>query len=207
MATRDLALRVKRVIDVVGATLAGVLLSPVIGAAAFAVRLNLGRPILFRQERPGKGGSTFTLYKLRTMTEATNDRGESLSDEIRATPVGRTLRRWSIDELPELWNVMKGDMSLVGPRPLLVDYLPLYSDEQARRHDMRPGITGLAQVSGRNDQTWEDRLALDVFYVDNWSLCLDVRIVARTLGKVLTGEGVSSPGLTTMQRFRGASHE
>ena len=196
----------KRAIDVAGAATAGALLLPVLVGAAVAVRLSLGSPVVFRQERPGRQAKPFTLYKLRTMTDQRNDDGELLADSERLTPTGSLLRRWSIDELPELWNVVSGDMSLVGPRPLLVEYLDLYSDEQMRRHEMRPGLTGLAQISGRNDQTWEERLALDVWYVDHWSLWLDMKIIAKTAMKVLLGEGVANPDHATMGRFEGSQH-
>ena len=195
---------VKRAFDVAGAAVAGAILAPVIGAAALGVRLRIGRPIIFRQTRPGWHGQVFTLYKFRTMTDDSDDDGEPLPDDERLTPTGSMLRRWSVDELPELWNVLRGDMSLVGPRPLLVDYLDLYTNEQMRRHEMRPGLTGLAQVSGRNDQSWEERLALDVWYVDHWSLWLDAKIIALTVRKVLVGEGVSAPGRATMTRFEGS---
>lgn len=207
MRGNQLALWAKRAVDVFGSATAGVVLLPVLAGAAVAVRLRIGRPVIFRQPRPGRDGRVFTLYKFRTMTTEADDNGDLLPDEARLTPIGISLRRWSIDELPELWNILKGDMSLVGPRPLLVDYVPLYSDEQLRRHEMRPGLTGLAQVQGRNAQSWEDRLALDVWYVDHWSLWLDTRIVVRTLVDVLTGDGVSSPGRATMGRFEGTQHE
>ena len=202
--TQRWALALKRMVDVVGATFGGLLLGPVVAAAAVAVRFRIGRPVIFKQVRPGRNGARFTLFKVRTMTDERGAAGELLSDEERLTPLGSGLRRWSIDELPELWNVLRGDMSLVGPRPLLAEYLDLYTDEQMRRHKMRPGLTGLAQVRGRNDQSWEERLALDVWYVDHWNLWLDAAIIARTVRKVLAGEGVSAQGQATMGRFEGS---
>ncbi len=200
-------LGLKRIVDIVGGAIAAALLSPVLGGAALAARFRIGRPVLFRQVRPGYRGAPFTLVKLRTMTDDRDASGELLPDDARLTPLGSSLRRWSIDELPELWNVVRGDMSLVGPRPLLMEYLDLYSDEQMRRHDMRPGITGLAQVRGRNDQTWEDRLALDVWYVDNWSLWLDAKIMGETVVKVFKREGVSASGHATMPRYEGGARD
>ena len=199
-------LAVKRASDLAAAAAAGVLLLPVLAGAALTVRMGVGSPVLFRQPRPGRDGKVFTLYKLRTMTDRTASDGTLLPDAERLTPVGNALRRWSIDELPELWNVIKGDMSLVGPRPLLVEYLDLYDDEQLRRHEMRPGLTGLAQISGRNDQTWEERLALDVWYIDHWSLWLDAKIIAKTVVRVLAGDGVANPEHATMGRFEGSQH-
>ena len=195
---------IKRMIDVSVAALAGAILLPVLAGTGVAIRFRIGRPVVFRQTRPGWHAEPFTLYKFRTMTNATDTDGALLSDEERLTLLGSTLRRWSLDELPELWNILKGDMSLVGPRPLLMEYLDLYTEEQMRRHEMRPGLTGLAQVSGRNNQTWEDRLALDVWYVDHWSLWLDIRILVATVFKVLVGEGTSAPGHVTMGRFEGS---
>jgi lipopolysaccharide/colanic/teichoic acid biosynthesis glycosyltransferase len=188
----------KRGIDVVGALVGlAVGAAPLLVAAA-VVRLTMGAPVLFRQVRPGRDGEPFTLVKLRTM------RSGAGSDTERLTPFGRFLRSTSLDELPELWNVLRGDMSLVGPRPLLVEYLPLYSERQARRHEVRPGLTGLAQVSGRNLLDWEDRLELDVRYVETWSLGLDLRILARTALAVLRREGISGPGEATMSPFTGS---
>ena len=196
----------KRMIDVFAAALAGAVLLPVLAGTGAAIRSRIGRPVVFRQTRPGLHAESFTIHKFRTMTNATDTDGALLSDEERLTPLGSTLRRWSLDELPELWNILKGDMSLVGPRPLLMEYLDFYSDDQMRRHEMRPGLTGLAQISGRNDQTWEDRLALDVWYIDHWSLWLDIRILAATVFKVLVGEGTSAPGHVTMGRFEGSHY-
>ena len=170
---------------------------------AALVRRGLGSPVLFRQTRSGLGGTSFPLVKFRSMRDAVDERGEPLPDERRLTPFGRALRATSLDELPTLWNVLRGDMSLVGPRPLLPRYLPLYSAEQARRHEVRPGITGWAQVNGRNALSWEARFALDVWYVDNRSLALDLRILAMTVGKVLRRDGISPPGEATMPYFVG----
>ncbi len=196
---------VKRAVDVVGAIGAGVLLSPIIVGIVVS-QIGLKGSVLFVQGRPGRFGEPFTIYKFRTMTDDRCPDGELLPDSSRITPIGQLLRRWSLDELPELWNIVKGDMSLVGPRPLLLEYMSLYNDEQMRRHEMRPGLTGLAQVSGRNDQSWEERLALDVWYVDHWSLRLDAKILIMTVAKVLTGEGVAAPGSATMPRFEGVKH-
>jgi sugar transferase EpsL len=193
----------KRTIDMVGGSVALVALAPVLAALYAVIRMSLGSPVLYRQARPGLRGRVFVLYKFRTMTEEVDEDGVRKSDERRLTRVGRFLRRTSLDELPELWNVVRGEMSLVGPRPLLVEYLPLYTPHQARRHEVRPGITGLAQVSGRNALGWEDRFQLDVWYVDNWSILLDLRILGRTIIKVLKREGISGAGRETMEPFRG----
>jgi lipopolysaccharide/colanic/teichoic acid biosynthesis glycosyltransferase len=190
----------KRLLDLVAASLALVVTSPLLLGSALLVRLRMGSPVLFRQRRPGLGGRSFTLLKLRTMRP---ERGNDLPDSERLTPLGRRLRRWSVDELPELWNVLRGEMSLVGPRPLLEEYLDRYSPEQARRHEVLPGITGWAQVHGRNETSWERRLALDVWYVDNLSAALDLRILLATARMLLSGSGVSAPGHATMPRFRG----
>lgn len=195
----------KRAIDIVASSLALVLLSPVLLVLLVLVRLKLGSPAIFSQERPGLGGRTFRLYKFRTMTDARDSSGALLPDDERLTPFGRFLRSTSLDELPEFWNVLKGDMSLVGPRPLLVEYLDRYTPEQARRHEVRPGITGLAQVSGRNELSWEERFKLDVWYVDNHTLWLDLKILAMTVWKAIRREGVSSPGHATMPEFRGST--
>ena len=197
----------KRLVDVVGSSLALVVLSPIIGAVAALVRTKIGSPILFRQVRPGRNGEPFQIVKFLTMTSDRAPDGSLLTDEERLVETGRLLRRWSLDELPELFNVISGDMSLVGPRPLLMEYLPRYTAEQARRHEVRPGVTGLAQVSGRNDLSWEDRFELDVWYVDNWSIWLDVKILVTTVGRVFTGRGVSEQGSATMTPFEGSSEE
>ena len=181
-----------------------VTLSPVLLGVALAVRVRLGSPVLFRQTRPGLGGRPFEMVKFRTMTDAQDAEGQLLPDADRLTPFGRFLRSSSLDELPELWNVLKGDMSLVGPRPLLMRYLDRYTPEQARRHEVRPGITGLAQTSGRNALSWDDKFALDVWYVDHQSLGLDLKILARTVLKVIRRDGISAAGEATMSEFGGA---
>jgi sugar transferase EpsL len=195
---------VKRTFDVAGAALLLVLLSPLLAVIAIVVRIAFGSPVLFRQQRPGLHSRPFTLLKFRTMNERRGADGELLPDAERLTPVGRLLRRTSLDELPELLNVLAGDMSLVGPRPLLMEYLPLYTPEQMRRHDVRPGLTGWTQVNGRNALSWEDKFTLDVWYVDHRSLRLDLEILARTVREVLTGRGVSARGHATMEEFRGS---
>lgn len=189
---------VKRSIDVVGSVVGLVVSAPVMAVEAVLVRLTMGRPVLFRQPRPGRHGEVFTLVKFRTMTG-----DASQPDEARLTPVGRVLRQTSLDELPELLNVLRGEMSLVGPRPLLPEYLNRYDNQQARRHEVKPGLTGLSQISGRNAQTWEDRLTLDVWYVDHWTVGLDLRILRRTLPHVLRGHGVRAPGSATKEPFGG----
>jgi len=193
----------KRLIDLVVGGLAYVVSLPVQGALAFLVRRKLGSPVLFRQPRPGKDGEIFELVKFRTMLEVDEAQG-LVSDEQRMTPFGAFLRSTSLDELPSLWNVVKGDMSLVGPRPLLVRYLERYTPEQARRHEVRPGITGLAQVSGRNAISWDEKFAKDVEYVDNRSLLLDLRIVLQTITKVVKRDGISAAGEATMTEFMGS---
>jgi sugar transferase EpsL len=194
---------VKRAFDAAGAALLLVLLSPLLAVIAIIVRIALGSPVLFRQRRPGLHGRPFLLLKFRTMSERRGPGGDLLSDAERLTRVGRLLRRTSLDELPELLNVLAGDMSLVGPRPLLMEYLPLYTPEQMRRHEVRPGLTGWTQVNGRNALSWEDKFALDVWYVDHRSVRLDLEILARTVREVLTGRGVSASGHATMEEFRG----
>jgi sugar transferase EpsL len=197
----------KRAFDVVGASLALVVLSPLLAVVALLVRVRMGSPVLFRQRRPGRDGRAFVMTKFRTMTDRRGADGELLPDAERLTALGRWLRRTSIDELPELLNVVHGDMSLVGPRPLLMEYLPLYTPEQARRHEVRPGITGWAQVNGRNAVTWEEKFALDVWYVDHRSFALDLDILRRTVTQVLGGHGVSAPGHATTEPFRGSIEE
>jgi lipopolysaccharide/colanic/teichoic acid biosynthesis glycosyltransferase len=194
---------IKRGIDVAAATVGLVLFAVPMLAVAAAIRVGMGSPVIFRQQRPGKGGAPFELLKFRTMRPPLSSERATDDDGMRITALGVFLRRTSLDELPTLWNVLRGDMSLVGPRPLLMEYLPLYSAEQSRRHAVRPGLTGWAQIHGRNDQTWEERLAMDVWYVDHQSLMLDLRIIVATIGKVLSGAGVSSPGHATMPKFRG----
>lgn len=193
----------KRAVDVVAGTGALVVLSPVIAAVGVLVRVKLGSPVLFRQRRPGLGGEVFELYKFRTMTDERDESGELLPDSKRLTAFGKMLRETSLDELPELVNIVRGDMSLVGPRPLLVEYLPLYDERQARRHEVRPGLTGLAQVRGRNLLSWEDKFEADVEYVENVSLALDASIVLRTVLQVLRRDGIAGEGTATMQPFRG----
>jgi sugar transferase EpsL len=194
---------VKRLMDLFGAGVGLLLLSPVIAATAVVVRVALGRPVLFRQERPGLHGRPFRMFKFRTMLDARDAAGAPLPDDRRLTRAGRILRGTSLDELPALWNVLRGDMSLVGPRPLLMEYLPLYSPLQARRHEVRPGITGWAQIHGRNAVDWDERFALDTWYVDNHSLLLDMRILLMTMGRVLARDGISREGHATMPRFTG----
>lgn len=193
----------KRLLDVVGASFGLLLLSPVLLVLTLFVRASMGAPVFFRQQRPGRHGKPFGMVKFRTMRDARDAAGKPLPDAERLTRVGQLLRSTSLDELPELWNVLKGDMSLVGPRPLLMDYLPLYSAEQARRHAVRPGITGWAQVNGRNALSWDEKFKLDVWYVDHHSLWLDVRILCLTVFKVFRREGISGGGEATTRRFTG----
>jgi lipopolysaccharide/colanic/teichoic acid biosynthesis glycosyltransferase len=197
----------KRIFDLVVAGLGLLVLAlPLLMLAVF-IRRKLGSPVLFRQVRPGLHGQPFEMVKFRTMTDERGPDGELLPDAQRLTPFGRFLRASSLDELPELWNVLKGDMSLVGPRPLLMEYLPLYSPEQTRRHEVRPGITGWAQVNGRNAISWEEKFALDVWYVDHRSLWLDMRILWLTVRKVLVRDGISAVGEATMSRFTGSKKQ
>ena len=196
---------IKRLLDVLVAGAALLLLSPLIAAVALLVRLKLGSPVLFKQERPGLRGEPFTLVKFRTMLDARDADGKPRPDEERLTRFGRWLRSSSVDELPELWNVLKGEMSLVGPRPLLMHYLPLYSAEEARRHDVRPGITGWAQINGRNAISWEEKFALDVWYVDNWSLAFDAKILLASFVSVFSRHGISAEGAATMPEFTGSA--
>jgi lipopolysaccharide/colanic/teichoic acid biosynthesis glycosyltransferase len=193
----------KRLFDLLAASLALLLLALPLLALAWLIRRKLGSPVLFTQVRPGLHGQPFRMVKFRTMTDERGPDGAFLADTQRLTPFGRFLRASSMDELPELWNVLKGDMSLVGPRPLLIEYLPLYTPEQARRHEVRPGITGWAQVNGRNAISWADKFVLDVWYVDHRSLWLDVRILWRTVRKVLVRDGISAAGEATMPKFTG----
>ena len=195
----------KRVFDIIISTLALVVLFPLLLALALLIRCKMGWPVFFGQVRPGCKGRLFTLYKFRTMIEKRDSRGQLLSDADRLTFFGRFLRASSLDELPELWNVLKGDMSLVGPRPLLIQYLDRYTSEQARRHEVKPGITGWAQINGRNAITWEEKFKLDVWYVDNRSLWLDIKILATTIWKILKREGINQPGQATMEEFKGCS--
>jgi lipopolysaccharide/colanic/teichoic acid biosynthesis glycosyltransferase len=190
-------------VDVIGAASALIVLSPLILTIALGVRLRLGSPVWFRQTRPGRHGRPFTLLKFRTMTDRRDASGRLLPDADRLTSFGRFLRRTSLDELPELLNVLAGDMSLVGPRPLLMEYLPLYDAHQMRRHEVLPGLTGWTQVNGRNALTWDEKFALDVWYVDHRSLRLDCKILLMTVREVLGGHGVAAPGHATMEPFRG----
>jgi sugar transferase EpsL len=198
--------RLKRAFDFVVAALAMVFLSPIFAILAFAIRMNLGSPVLFRQERPGLRDRPFTLLKFRSMRDAYAPDGALLPDSERLSTFGRFLRRTSLDELPELVNVLRGEMSLVGPRPLLMEYLPRYLPRQARRHEVPPGITGLAQVSGRNALSWEERFELDVWYVEHRSFWLDLRILAKTVVRIISGRGVAQPGHATAEKFRGYDH-
>jgi lipopolysaccharide/colanic/teichoic acid biosynthesis glycosyltransferase len=194
----------KRGIDIAASGLGLVALSPLLAVLALGVRLRLGSPVLFRQTRAGLHGRPFTIYKFRTMTDARGADGDLLPDAGRLPPFGRFLRSTSLDELPSLWNVLRGDMSLVGPRPLLMEYLPRYSPDQLRRHDVRPGITGWAQVNGRNAVTWARKFELDVWYVDNRSFLLDLRILLLTMAHVLRQDGISQPGRATADPFLGS---
>ena len=198
---------IKRLFDITTATTALVALSPVYVITAYKVKKNLGSPVLFRQTRPGLDGKPFEMIKFRTMKDAIDSDGNPLPDSERLTDFGKMLRNSSLDELPELWNVVKGDMSLVGPRPLLMEYLPLYSKEQARRHDVRPGITGYAQVNGRNAIGWDKKFELDAWYVDNQSLWLDIKILFKTVKKVVIKDGISADGEATMSKFTGSQNQ
>lgn len=193
----------KRIFDISVSVVTLLLLAPVMALVAWQIRRRLGSPVLFRQVRPGLNGKPFKMVKFRTMRDAVDAQGNPLPDSERLTPFGTFLRSTSLDELPELWNVLKGDMSLVGPRPLLMEYLPLYSAEQYRRHEVRPGVTGWAQVNGRNALSWEERFKLDVWYVDNRSFWLDLKILLLTIKKVFIREGISGEGEATMSKFTG----
>ncbi len=196
----------KRLVDVTVALVALLVFAPLLAALALLIRLKLGTPVLFRQRRPGLHRKPFTLYKFRTMTDERDEQGNLLPDEQRLIRFGRFLRSTSLDELPELWNVIKGDMSLVGPRPLLMEYLPLYTPEQFRRHEVKPGITGWAQVNGRNALTWEEKFKLDVWYVDNQSFWLDMKILFLTICHLIKREGINQPGHVTMEKFMGSNN-
>lgn len=196
----------KRLIDIVVSLLGLVLIWPLFGLIAWRIRVTMGRPILFRQARVGLAEKIFTLYKFRTMTDRRGAARKLLPDAERLTPLGSFLRKWSLDELPQLWNVLKGEMSFVGPRPLPPKYLPRYTPFQRRRHSVKPGITGWAQVNGRNGLTWEQKFALDVWYTENWSIWLDMKILARTAWKVVRREGISQAGHATMPEFLGSGH-
>lgn len=195
----------KRLLDLFSSISLLIVLSPIIISTAIFVKGKLGTPVIFKQERPGLHEKPFFLYKFRTMTDERDRNGILLSDQIRLTPAGQFLRKYSLDELPQLINVLKGNLSLVGPRPLLMDYLTLYSEEQAKRHLVKPGITGLAQISGRNTLSWEEKFKLDVWYVQNQSFLLDLKILWRTFYKVIQSEGVTQPGNVTMEPFKGSN--
>src|SRR5690554_7675861 len=195
---------VKRLFDILASFFGLLLLSPVILIVAWQISRKLGSPVFFRQTRPGLNGKPFEMVKFRTMLDATDKHGNPLPDDQRMTPFGSLLRATSLDELPELWNVLKGDMSLVGPRPLLMEYLPLYTPEQYRRHEVRPGVTGWAQINGRNALSWEEKFRLDVWYVDNRSLWLDIKILFLTVKKVVVRDGISADGEATMPKFTGS---
>ncbi len=193
----------KRLFDLLASSLALIVLSPVIGIVALLVRINLGGPILFRQQRPGYKGQPFHIFKFRTMADRFAPDGSLLPDAERLSRFGRFLRSTSLDELPELFNILRGEMSLVGPRPLLMEYLPLYSPEQARRHDMLPGLTGWAQINGRNALSWQDKFSLDTWYVDHWNFWLDIKILFLTFAKVFKREGIAQEGQVTAEKFTG----
>lgn len=198
---------IKRTLDMLLSGMAMVVLSPILLITALLVRVKLGSPILFTQERPGKGEKIFKLYKFRSMTDEKDENGDLLPDEIRLTKFGRLLRSLSLDELPELWNILKGDMSIVGPRPLLVRYLPRYNERQKHRHDVTPGLTGYAQANGRNALSWEEKFEMDVYYVENISFLLDVKIIFQTVKAVLCRSGISSATSATMEEFMGTPEE
>ena len=197
----------KRLIDFILSLIALIVLSPILLIVALLVRTKLGSPVIFKQERPGLNEKIFTLYKFRTMTDAKDEQGNLLPDEIRLTKFGKLLRSTSLDELPELFNILKGDMAIVGPRPLLVRYLQLYNEHQKHRHDVRPGFTGWAQCNGRNAISWEEKFDLDVYYTKHVSLLLDIKIILKTVKVVLFREGISSETSVTMEEFRGSSNE
>ncbi|WP_302999599.1 sugar transferase [Thomasclavelia spiroformis] len=197
---------IKRLLDFILSLFAIIILSPVLLIVALLVRIKLGSPVIFKQKRPGLNEKIFTLYKFRTMTDAKDEQGNLLPDEIRLTKFGKLLRSTSLDELPELFNILKGDMAIVGPRPLLVRYLPLYNEHQKHRHDVRPGFTGYAQCNGRNAISWEEKFDLDVYYTKNLTLFMDIKIIIKTIKVVLFREGISSETSVTMEEFRGSSN-
>lgn len=197
----------KRLLDIIIASIALILLSPLYAFVAYKVKKNLGSPVLFRQVRPGLNGKPFKMIKFRTMKDAVDAEGNPLPDSERLTPFGKMLRSTSLDEMPELWNVIKGDMSVVGPRPLLMEYLPLYNKEQAKRHNVRPGMTGYAQVNGRNAISWEEKFKLDTWYVENQSTVLDFKIMLKTVQKVIAKDDISAEGEATMTKFTGSKSE
>ena len=198
---------IKRILDFILSLIAIIVLSPILLITAILVRIKLGSPVIFKQKRPGKDEKIFTLYKFRTMTEEKDERGNLLPDSERLTKFGKFLRSTSIDELPELINILKGDMSIVGPRPLLVEYLELYNEEQKHRHDVRPGLTGLAQISGRNTITWEEKFEEDLQYIKKITLLGDIKIIFKTALKVFKREGISQEGNETMERFKGSEEK
>ncbi|EME8191278.1 sugar transferase, partial [Enterococcus faecium] len=193
----------KRILDILLSGIALIVLSPIILIVGFLVRIKLGSPIIFKQERPGKSEKIFSMYKFRTMTDERDHNGEYLPDEIRLTKFGKMLRATSLDELPELWNILKGDMSIVGPRPLLVEYLPLYSEKQRKRHNVRPGLTGLAQVNGRNAISWKAKFEYDYLYIEDYSFTKDINIIWHTIKKVLKHDGITSNSSVTNEKFTG----
>lgn len=197
----------KRLFDIIVSIIALVLLSPIFVIVAYKVKKNLGSPVLFRQVRPGLNGQPFEMIKFRTMKDAVDKDGNPLPDSERLTPFGKMLRATSLDEMPELWNVLKGEMSLVGPRPLLMEYLPLYNERQAKRHDVRPGVTGYAQVNGRNAISWEQKFEYDVWYVENQSFWLDIKILFKTVKKVFFKEDINAEGEATMSKFTGSKKD
>lgn len=194
----------KRFVDILGSCLGLIVFSPVLLFLSIRIRRQMGAPVLFRQTRPGKDGKPFEMLKFRTMRDAIGPDGELLPDAERLTPLGQRLRSSSLDELPEIWNVLRGEMSLVGPRPLLMEYLPLYTQEQARRHEVRPGVTGWAQINGRNKISWEEKFALDLWYIDNQTFRLDLKIIWLTIKRVLARDGISAKGEATMSKFTGS---
>lgn len=198
---------IKRILDLILSLLALIILSPLMGILAILVRIKLGEPVIFKQKRPGKNEKIFTLYKFRTMTDEKDKQGNLLPDSERLTKFGEFLRSTSLDELPELINIIKGEMSIVGPRPLLVEYLPLYNEEQKHRHDVTPGLTGLAQISGRNSIEWEEKFKEDIEYVNNITFIQDVKIVLKTFKKVFRKEGISQEGNATMKKFAGTKEQ
>lgn len=198
---------IKRPLDFILSLIAIIILSPLILIVAILVRIKLGKPVIFKQQRPGKNEKIFTLYKFRTMTDKKDENGNLLPDEQRLTKFGKALRSTSLDELPELINILKGDMAIVGPRPLLVEYLPLYNEEQKHRHYVRPGLTGLAQISGRNAITWEEKFKEDIEYVNNITFIQDTKIILKTFVKVFKKEGINQEGNATMRKFEGAKKE
>ncbi|MDO4540021.1 MAG: sugar transferase [Syntrophomonadaceae bacterium] len=198
---------IKRVVDIICALAALVVLSPVLLIVAILVRVKLGSPVIFKQERPGKDEQIFTLHKFRTMTDAKDEEGNLLSDDVRLTRFGTKLRTTSLDELPELWNILRGEMSVIGPRPLVVEYLPLYNEQQRRRHEVKPGLSCLASINGRNDQSWEARFDWDIKYIESISFHLDWMIIFKTIWVVIKREGINAPGQATMEAFSGNAGE